>query len=158
MELKSRKPVEGKWRLFTKWTKSTWTWHGNWGDPTNLALNWLEQQGCMPGGIRFCRNAGRRSLAAWLDSSHTPYHEGFQLHGDLYKVWRRAYQPSVANSEYNERDQSTDPRIATAALRRFQQMLGRGMKADQCFVLGSELLHICGVFNRRSHMQLRLNE
>ena len=48
----------------------------------------------------------------------------------LFKVWRKNYQPSVARSDYDLRDQSTTARIATAALRRFQQMLGRGLKAD----------------------------
>ena len=48
----------------------------------------------------------------------------------LFKVWRKNYQPSVARSSYDLRDQSTDVRLATAALRRFQQMLGRGLKAD----------------------------
>ena len=146
-------------------SKSTRTWHSNWGDPAKLAIDFFSYQSTLPDGVRFNHNAGRRSLAAWLDSAHAPYHEGFELHGDLFKVWRVNYQPSVARSDFCEREQSLDPRVqgptsiysrihcsyiyrkfsynyiqshykdlpthvATAALRRFQQMLGRGMHAD----------------------------
>ena len=63
--------------------KTTQTWYSNHGDPATLAIDFFEHQGSLPDGQRFDRNAGRRSLAAWLDSTHTPYHEGFEIHGDL---------------------------------------------------------------------------
>ena len=56
-----------------------------------------------------------------------PYHESFHLHGDLPEVWVK-YQPSLLASDFCEREQSTVPRIACAALRRLVHKWGRSNK------------------------------
>ena len=60
---------------------------------------------------------------------HVPYHEGFQVHGDGQDVWR-GYQPGLPESQYAVRTQTTNPRLATAALKRFQHYCGRGLRAN----------------------------
>ena len=122
-ELKARRKVNNTWKLFSKWTKTTQNWVSNHGDPAKLAIDWFGWQGY--DGPRFDRNAGRHALARLLTAVHAPYHEGFQIHGDLYDVWK-VYQPGLKESKYAVRTQSCDPFVATAALRRFQIMLKRG--------------------------------
>ena len=127
IELKRRRKVNGEWRLFSKWTKTTHNWVSNHGDVAKLAIDWFVWQGYE--GPRFSRNAGRNALGRWLQETHAPYHEGFQVHGDLIDVWR-TYQPGVPESKYAVRTQTTDPLIATAALRRLQRIFGRGRRSQ----------------------------
>ena len=127
-EIKMRcSPDRAKWRLFTKWTKTTRAYVSNHGNPANLAREWLKVQGCGPPDELgdYCHNAGRIAFAGICDELHTPYHESFQITGDLWDVWK-GYQPSLLASNFAEREQSTVPRIACAALRRFRQSMGRG--------------------------------
>jgi len=103
--------------LFSKWSKTPQTWSCNHGDVVGVAKRWLDVQG--GGGDRpYDTNGGRKSLAGWLDITNAPYQEGFEVHGDLYDVWSESYQPSLPYSDFCRRSQSTDPRIATTALRR----------------------------------------
>ena len=51
------------------------------------------------------------------------------------------YQPNCPKSHFSRRTQSRDPPIATAALRRFAWMLGRGARARrQGLDLGTKLM------------------
>ena len=125
-ELKRRRKLNGVWHLFSKWTKTTRNWVSNHGDVAKLAIDWYEWQGY--DGPRFSRNAGRNALARYLQETRAPYHEGFQIHGDLPDVWI-VYQPGLPESKYKVRTQSQDPLVATAALRRLQSFMGRGRRA-----------------------------
>jgi len=131
LDIKSRKPVDGHWNVFSKWTKTTRAWVSNHGKVAELARSWItDAQDCGPGdGLEYCTNSGRMALAGWLEDLHAPYHEGFQIHGDLQDVWRK-YQPGLPDSNYAVRSQCTNARIATAALRRFQHSCGRGIRAQ----------------------------
>ena len=58
----------------------------------------------------------------------------------LYDVWVN-YQPNCQKSNFSRRTQSRDPHTATAALRRFAYMLGRGARARvQGLDLGTKLM------------------
>ena len=53
------------------------------------------------------------------------------MHGDLEKVWRLNYQRDVENPNgFKLRDQSDDPAVACAALRRFARWCGRGAEYE----------------------------
>ena len=123
-------------RLFSKWgTKGRHFGSRNHGDITALANAWFAAQGALDDNMPYDSNSGRRALAGWLQETHTPYHEGFEIHSDLYDVWIN-YQPNCQKSNFSRRTQSRDPHVATAALRRFAYMLGRGPQAR---VLGLDL-------------------
>ena len=77
-----------------------------------------------PGG--YDHNSGRKSLARWLDKLNISYHWSFEIHGDLEKVWRANYQPTLPKSGYKKRAQSRDPNETTQALRRFAKWIDRG--------------------------------
>ena len=98
----------------------------NVGDPAEAGLEWLEHQGVG----RFDHNAGRKSLAGWCRTLKIPYRLSVHIHGDLYDVWIKHYQfvdPTlVADAHLKIRDQSLDPKVATAALSIFAKALGRG--------------------------------
>ena len=116
-------------RLFAKWgTKSGRYCSRNHGDVTMLANAWFAAQGALDDNHPYDSNSGRRALAGWLQVTHTPYHEGFEIHSDLYDVWIN-YQPNCQKSNFSRRTQSRDPHVASAALRRFAYLLGRGPQA-----------------------------
>lgn len=115
-------------RLFANWTTTRKKFGRNRGKIYEAANEWFEAQGCLEDGKPFDSNSGRRALAGWLSKTHTPYHEGFEIHQDLPDVWS-AYQPNCQKSSFGRRTQSKDPTVATAALRRFAWMLGRGARA-----------------------------
>ena len=55
--------------------------------------------------------------------------ESFHVHGDLYGTWAKNYEFEVAKPHnFKQRTQSRDPAIATVALKRFANFLGRGKK------------------------------
>ena len=92
-----------------------------------LALRWLDIQGANPDNLRFDTNSGRKSLGKWSDEFGAPYHESFELHGDLWKIWKKYYQPGLQKDPTMERrTQSTSPEVACRALRRFARGIGRG--------------------------------
>lgn len=116
--------------LFGKWTKTPQNWTSNChGKPVALAIRWLDAQGCST-DVPYDTNGGRKSLAALLDVTDTPYPPGFEIHADNPDVWIEGYQPNLAWSEFSRRTQSRVPRIATAALRRFAHYFGRDRKPD----------------------------
>ena len=93
--------------------------------PHELANRWFLAQGVTE--TPFSGNCGRKSLARWLTVTNSVYHESFQIHADLEKVWREHYQPTVENpTGFKLREQSEDPAVATAALRKFARWIGRG--------------------------------
>ena len=92
-----------------------------------LAQRWLTIQGANPDNLQFDTNSGRKSLGKWCDEYNTPYHESFELHGDLSKIWKRYYQNGLQKDPTMERrTQSDTPEVACRALRRFARAIGRG--------------------------------
>lgn len=121
--------TRGPLRIFAKWTGGSREFgQRNHGSIPDLANRWFAAQGAQEDNTPYSSNAGRRSCARWLQETHTPYHEGFEVHGDLYDVWIN-YQPNCQKSNFARRTQSRDPHVATAALRRFAYLLGRGPRA-----------------------------
>jgi hypothetical protein len=110
--------------LFSKWTKTVNNWGGNHGNVVGLAIRWLGVQGAST-DIPYHTNAGRKSLAGMLTVTKAPYPEGHEIHGDHPDVWIPVYQPSCPWSDFSRRTQSTDPHVATTALRRFAFYFGR---------------------------------
>ena len=91
----------------------------------DFANKWMELQGAgTPGG--YDHNSGRKSLARWLDKLNISYRWSFEIHGDLEKVWRSNYQPTLPKSGFKKRLQSRDPNETTQALRRFAKWIDRG--------------------------------
>ena len=106
-------------QVFSKWNDGQGCYgQRNVGDVTGLANEWFLAQGALEDNRPYCSNSGRRGLAGWMQATHAPYHEGFEIHGDLYEVWVE-YQPNCQKSNFARRTQSRDPHVATAALRRF---------------------------------------
>ena len=98
----------------------------NIGDPAQAAVDWLVAQGVG----EFDHNAGRKALAHWCHHLDVPYKLSVHLHGDLPDVWFDNYQTLGLKTknvkETHIREQSLDPQVATAALRKFAFFLGRG--------------------------------
>jgi len=97
----------------------------NIGDPAQAAVEWLKVQGAG----EFDHNAGRKSLAGWCHFLDVPYKLSVHIHGDLYEVWIFHYQIlglRCKDKAVKIREQSLDPQVATAALRKFAFFLGRG--------------------------------
>ena len=118
LELKRQMMRPKPLRLFAKWTTKRKRFGQNHGNVTAVANSWFDAQQTLEGGKPYDSNSGRRALANWLQRTHTPYNEGFEIHGDLHQVWVN-YQPNCQKSEFARRTQSRDPHVATAALRRF---------------------------------------
>ena len=113
-------------RNYPKWLdKSNRFGKSNVSNIVDFANEWMEIQGAgTPGG--YDHNSGRKSLARWLDHLNISYRWSFEIHGDLEKVWRSNYQPTLPKSGYKKRNQSRDPNEATQALRRFAKWIERG--------------------------------
>ena len=113
-------------RNYPKWSDAKgWFGKSNVGDIAKLANEWMELQGAgVEGG--YSHNSGRKSLARWSDHLNITYRWSFEIHGDLEKVWRCSYQPTLPKSGYKKRTQSRDPNEATQALRRLAKWFGRG--------------------------------
>ena len=73
-------------------------------------------------------NSGRKALAGWCSHLDVPYALSKQVHGDLPDVWGKHYEQSVIDTKASKnREQSRDPKTATAALRMFARFCGRGI-------------------------------
>ena len=108
-------------RIFPKWQNGRYTkW--NIADVAKEGNEWLFRQGVG----RYSHNAGRKALSNWLSDLRVCYKEGMQVHGDLESVWRTRYQKDLEPTNYKVRKQSTDPKLATAALRKFASYCGVG--------------------------------
>ena len=70
-------------RLFAKWTTKRKRFGENHGKVIKIANRWFRAQGADEGGMDYQSNSGRRALAGWLQKTHAPYHEGFEVHADL---------------------------------------------------------------------------
>ena len=133
MEYKQQKEGAKPVKLFQKWSKTEKQYgSSSVGKPVDLAIEWLELQGVTAGdGNRFSTNGGRKALAAWLGELKVPYHEGFEIHGDLFDVWSDYYQLNCLNSNnFARRTQSADPYVCLAALRRLKHWFGREKKIE----------------------------
>ena len=113
-------------RCYGKWLASGRYGTSNTGDVVEMAIEWMVSQGACDPEDRYDTNSGRKSLAAWTRHLNVPYEESVQIHGDLWEVWHDAYEQAVLKSRYEIRNQSTLPRIATRAIQRFVNFLGRG--------------------------------
>ena len=113
-------------RCYPNWLASGRMGLRNISDVPNAAIEWFVRQNAVQPENRFCRNSGRKSCARWTHHLKIPYAESFQMHGDLWEVWFKNYAADLPKSEYSIRSQSTDPEIATLALRKFANFLGRG--------------------------------
>ena len=92
-----------------------------------FARRWLDLQGANPDGLVFDSNGGRKALGKWCDEFGVPYTISFEVHGDLWKTWKRHYQEGLDRNPYMERrTQSNQPDVACAALRMFARAIGRG--------------------------------
>ena len=112
-------------RLFPRWNDNAKKFvDDNVGDVVLRANQWLQVQGVC-GDEGFSHNAGRKSLGRWLSKVGALYHEGVQVHTDLQDVWRGSYQDDLPASLYKIREQSSDPKDATAALTKFANFCGR---------------------------------
>jgi hypothetical protein len=129
IDFKLRRCGEEPMQLFSNWFKSC-GYGVNIGKLAKTAIEWLELQGVTAGeGNEFDTNGGRKALAGWLGELKVPYHEGFEIHADLFTVWSESYQGNVTNANgFARRTQSTDPYVATAALRRLAHHFGCSRK------------------------------
>ena len=144
---KTGKPM----RLFSQWFKTPRNYASNHGSVVQLAIDWLLVQG--GGGDRpYDTNAGRSSLAAWCGELKVPYHQSFEIHGDLFDVWSENYQPSVCYSDFARRKQSTSPRTCTAALRRLQHFFGRSPIPNVPEMTLAERLHVATLRSQGEHL------
>ena len=117
--LQTTSPVDA-WMPYPKWRKNGLVSKQSHGDVSGLANKWLQSQANQ---APFDRNSGRKSLSRWLEELHIPYEVGHEIHGDLQKVWRYSYQPSLPKSSYEIREQSRDSDTATKGLRLFAKWL-----------------------------------
>jgi len=124
LKLKEFRAGDESFQLFSKFTKTNRNWGGNHGPVVQLAIKWLDFQGAST-NIPYDTHAGRKCLAGLLTKTNAPYPEGHEIHGDHVDVWIPDYQPSCPWSDFARRTQSTDPRVATTALRRFAYYFGR---------------------------------
>ena len=96
-------------------------------DMLKQTKEWLTIQGANPDNLTFDNNSGRKSLGKWCDQFNVPYVESVHIHGDLYCTWKQHYQYGLKREHVEgSRDQSKDPAVCTAALRRFARGIGRG--------------------------------
>lgn len=93
---------------------------------------WLNLQGANPDDLKFDTNCGRKSLGKLCSLMHIPYHESFEMHGDLFKTWKRHYQRNLQRDPFfRRRTQSQDIEECTAALWKIARAFGRGKTLEQ---------------------------
>ena len=128
-------------RCYGKWLPSGRYGSSNTGNVAEMAIDWMVAQDVCDPDSRFDTNSGRKSLARWTSHLHVPYEESVHIHGDLWDVWHDAYELAVNKSKYKFRNQSLDPKIATRALLRFVNFLGRGKKLKVNLSMTDRYLH-----------------
>ena len=109
-----------QWKPYPKWNDSGTVSRNNEGYVQGIANQWLQNQLHLPA---FDANSGRKALARWLDFLKVVYEVGFEVHGDLPSTWRKAYQPKVPKTKFEDRAQSRCPDEVTKALRTFASWL-----------------------------------
>lgn len=118
-------------RRYGKWLKSGKFGKSNIRDPVNCAVDWFVSQGVCTNDTRFDHNAGRKCVARYTRRLSLEYPPIFQMVGDLQEVWRKNYDSELPQSDYKVRQQSTNPKVATYALRLFVKAIlkrGRSLK------------------------------
>ena len=131
LEVLFAKQPSSQKRRYPKWLDSGRFGEKNVNDVAAMAIQWFIDQGAISEAQRFCRNAGRKSLAVWTGHLNVPYEESFQIHGDLWNVWSKNYEKDVQKSGFRTRTQTTTPLIATKALRKLANYFGRGRKVKR---------------------------
>ena len=92
-----------------------------------LIQNWITQQGGNPDNLEFSSNGGRKSLAKLCSEYKIPYHQSFELTGDLWPTWKTFYQRDLKKDPcFTRRTQSPDPEEVCQALRAIARGFGRG--------------------------------
>jgi len=137
-----KKPSEGSKRCYGKWLPSGRYGTSNTGPVAEMAIDWMVSQGACSEETRYDTNSGRKSLAEWCEALHIPYPESFHLHGDLFDVWAQHYEQDVEKKfNFKRRNQSTNPKVATVALKKFANFLGRGKKVKVRLTQKKRYLH-----------------
>ena len=95
--------------------------------PSQAAVDFMQVQG-LP---LFDTNSGRKALARWCKHLNVPYELSVHIHGDLFDTWNKNYESEVEKPRLTIRQQSRDPKEATAALRIFASWLNRGFDPYQ---------------------------
>ena len=114
----------------------------NHNSVVNLAIDWFVAQGVCRQDNRFDTNAGRKALARWCRHLNVPYKESFEIHGDLFKTWSEHYEDSVpGDNSMDRREQSRNPDVATKALCRLANWLGRGKRVKPRLSRHERYLH-----------------
>ena len=99
----------------------------DWAAVIDLAKQWISVQGGNPDNREFDRNSGRKALGKLCDEYNIQYEESVEIHGDLYCTWKRYYQTGLRKRDITTpRNQSRNPDVATAPLRRIARAFGRG--------------------------------
>ena len=121
------KKSTGPKRCYGRWLPTGRYGTSNTGNIAEMAVDWMIAQGACSEENCYDTNSGRKSLALWCEKLSIPYVESFHVHGDLYGTWAKNYEFEVAKPHnFKQRTQSRDPAIATVALKRFANFLGRG--------------------------------
>jgi hypothetical protein len=117
-------------RTYPKWLPAQKRYSGHNIGPDffiPMARKWLDLQGANPDKLLFDSNSGRKALGKWCDEFGIKYHESFEIHGDLWRTWKRHYQHGLQKDPcFERRTQSLDPSECCAALRKFARAIGRG--------------------------------
>jgi len=136
------KPGQGGKRCYGKWLTSGRFGTSNTGDVAEMAIDWMVSQEACSEEHRYDTNSGRKSLARWCEALQVPYPESFHIHGDLYDVWSQHYEQDVSRyASFKRRNQSTDPKVASVALKKFANFLGRGKKVKVKLPRRERFLH-----------------
>ena len=133
----------GPKRCYGRWLESGRYGTSNTGDIAEMAVDWMIAQGACTEEDCYDTNSGRKSLAKWCAHLNIPYTESFHIHADLYGVWAENYEQEVEKpaGNFKKRDQSNDPKVATAALMKFANFLGRGKKVKVKLSKKNRYLH-----------------
>ena len=147
-------------RCYGRWLDSGRYGTSNTGEVAEMAISWMVSQGACLEENQYDSNSGRKSLARWCEALNIPYPESFHIHGDLYEVWSQHYETDVSRySNFKRRNQSTDPKVATVALKKFANYLGRGKKVRVKLSQRKRYLHaiLVGQGNKEEAERIRQN-
>ena len=133
--------------LFKLWNKKNCQFGvRNVGNVANLALQFLKDQADEKlDETEYDRHGGRKVLGRICDALQIPYHESFQVHGDLPSTWSDKYQFNMAPTEYTKREQADNAIACIACGRRVAQWLGRGVPLKPKLGLTQRMLR--GLYN-----------
>ena len=117
-------------RIYPRWcaVEKRYSLH-NIGKPKmiDFCRRWIDAQGANPDGLVFDSNSGRKALGKWCSQLNIPYHESMQIHGDLWDIWKKYYQPDLRKDPgFTERKQSEEVDECCRALWKLARFFGRG--------------------------------